>query len=74
MAMENQVNLQRSKILHLENVMPMYGIYNSDTWEKLTDLCIKSIIKQLGTKNCLQVNSGIGINGIKPKREFNIMP
>ena len=31
MAMENQVNLKRNKIFHLEDSMVMYGIYNSDT-------------------------------------------
>ena len=36
-AMENQVNLQRNKIFHLKNLMVMYGIYNSDMLEKLTD-------------------------------------
>ena len=37
MNMENQVNLQRKKIFHLENLMVIYGIYNSDTLEKITD-------------------------------------
>ena len=37
MAMENKVNLQCNKIIHLENSMVMYGIYNSDTLEKLID-------------------------------------
>ena len=33
--MENQINLQRNKIFHLEHLIMMYGIYNSDTLEKL---------------------------------------
>ena len=36
-AMENQVNLQRNKIFHLKDSMIMYGIYNWDILEKLTD-------------------------------------
>ena len=35
MAMENQVNLERNKMFHLEDSMIIYGIYNSDTLEKL---------------------------------------
>ena len=34
-AMENQVNLQYNKIVHLEHLMVLYGIYNSETLEKL---------------------------------------
>ena len=34
-AMQNQVNLEQNKIFHLEDSMMMYGIYNSDTLEKL---------------------------------------
>ena len=35
MAMENKINLQHNKIIHLEDSMVMYGIYNSETLEKL---------------------------------------
>ena len=35
-AMENQVNIEQNNILHLENLMVMYSIYNSDSLEKLT--------------------------------------
>ena len=34
-ALENKVNLQCNKTVHLENSMVMYGIYNSETLEKL---------------------------------------
>ena len=37
MAMENQVNLQRTIIFHLEDLMIMYSIYDSDTLEKFID-------------------------------------
>ena len=33
--MEKKVNLQRNNVFHLENLMIMYGIYNSDTLEQL---------------------------------------
>ena len=33
--MENKVNLQHNKIIHLEGSMVMYGIYNAEALEKL---------------------------------------
>ena len=36
-AMETKVDIQCSKIFHLENSMVMYGIYNCDTLEALID-------------------------------------
>ena len=36
-AKENKVNLQHNKMFHLDNPMVMYGIYNSETLEKLID-------------------------------------
>ena len=41
MAMDNQVNLERNNIYHLKCSMVMYGIYNSDTLEKLIDTVCK---------------------------------
>ena len=35
--MENKVDLQCNKIFHLEDLMAMNGIYNSDTLEALID-------------------------------------
>ena len=35
--MENKINPQHNKIIHLEDSMVMYSIYNSETLEKLTD-------------------------------------
>ena len=35
MAMENKVNLQCNKIIHLEDSVVMHGFYNSETLEKL---------------------------------------
>ena len=34
--MGNKVNLQSNKLIHLEDSMVMYGIYNAKTLEKLT--------------------------------------
>ena len=34
-SLANKVNLQRNKIIHLEDSMVMYGIYNLETLEKL---------------------------------------
>ena len=34
-AMEKKVNLKCNKIIHLENLMVMYDIYNPDSLEKL---------------------------------------
>ena len=36
-AIDNKVDLQHNKILHLEDSVVMYGIYNSDTLEDLID-------------------------------------
>ena len=36
-AMENKVNLQHNRIIHLENWMAMYCIYNSESLEKLNN-------------------------------------
>ena len=35
--MENKINLQHKKIIHLEGSMIMYGIYNSETLKKSID-------------------------------------
>ena len=48
-AMENKVNLQHNKMLHLEDSMDMYSIYSSDALEKLK-LFIKCITLHPGIK------------------------
>ena len=35
MAMSISTDTQRNKLLHLENTLVMYGIYNVETYEKL---------------------------------------
>ena len=35
MTMENKVNLQCNKLIHLEDSMVMYGIYNAETSRKI---------------------------------------
>ena len=66
--MERQVNLQRNEIFHLEDSMIIYGIYNSETIEKLINI----IHHMLGMKDYLQVSLTIGINGIYLQKELYI--
>ena len=33
--MDNKANIQHSMLMHLENSMLMYGVYNMETLEKL---------------------------------------
>ena len=35
--MDSKTTIQHNKLIHLENSMLMYGIYNVETLEKLTD-------------------------------------
>ena len=72
--MENIVNLQCNKIVHLENLMVMYGIYNSETLEKLIVLYIKCTIFLPRMKNCLLVNLLNDKIGIYLKMALAIMP
>ena len=51
----------------------MYGIYNSDTLEKLINTIKMMYNKQLGMKNCLWVSSINGTNGIYLKMELYIV-
>ena len=73
-AMENKVNLQCNKIIHLENSMVMCGIYNSDTLEKLVDMVHRMYNTQLEMINYLLVNLNIDIIGIYLRVELVIMP
>ena len=34
-AMSNKTDIQRNKLMHLENTLVMYGVYNAETLEKL---------------------------------------
>ena len=36
-AMDSKTTIQHNKLMQLENSMLMYGVYNADTLEKLTD-------------------------------------
>ena len=49
--MENQINLERNKIFHLEDSMVIYGIYNSETTEKLFKTIQKMHNKTAWNKN-----------------------
>ena len=35
--METKTNLQHNRLIHLEDTMVMYRVYNAETLEKLTD-------------------------------------
>ena len=61
MAMENEVNLECNKIIHLENLMVMYGIYNSDTPEKLIGMTHKMHNSTTWNENYLLVSLILGI-------------
>ena len=61
-AMENEINLQHNKVIHLEDFSVMYGIYNSETLEILIDTVHKmynSTTQNEKTKNLI-----LGIIGI----------
>ena len=69
-AMENKVSLQCNKILHLENLMVMYRIYNSE----LIDTVEKMHNTPTWNESYLLVNSMLGIMGIYLWTELAIMP
>ena len=52
-AKAKQVNFERNKIYHLEDSVVKYGIYNSETIEKLIIMIKIYIIKQHGMKSYL---------------------
>ena len=45
-ALKTKVNIQFNRLVHLEDSMVMYGVYNAETLEKFKQ-CIKCIILQL---------------------------
>ena len=49
MARENKVNLERNKVFHFKDSMVMYGIYYSDTLQKLINE-VHKMQKKLGMK------------------------
>ena len=70
MALENKINLQHNKIIHLENSMVMYGTYNLDKLEKLIDTLHKMPNSTSLMKNYLPVNLIPGIIGIYLRMEL----
>ena len=48
--MKNKVDTQYNKIFHFEDSMVMYGIYNSDTLQALTDTVHRLHSQSLGIK------------------------
>ena len=72
-AMENQANLKRNKIFHLEDSMVMYGICNSDTLEKLINAVHKMHNKTPWNEKLFVGKLKNGINGIYLETELYIM-
>ena len=54
--MENKVNLQCNKIIYLEDLMVIYGIYNLETLEKLMTTVYKMHNTTTPNENYLLVN------------------
>ena len=54
--MENEINLQCNKIIHLENSMVMYSTYNSETLEKLVTTVHKMHDFPMPNENYLPVH------------------
>ena len=73
-AMEKKADLQHNKTVHLENSMVMYGIYNSETFEKLIKTVHKCTILLPGLKSYLPENLLSGITDIYIKMVLAIMP
>ena len=42
--MSVSMNMQRNKLMHLENTLIMYGIYNAETLEKLVTMVSPYIV------------------------------
>ena len=50
-AMSIQTDIQRNKLMHLENTLVMYGIYNAETLEKIVKTAHALHSKQLSYEN-----------------------
>ena len=52
--MSSKVDIQRNKLIHLENILVMYGVYNAETLEKLINLYIHYTADNPCMRNYLQ--------------------
>ena len=57
--MNDQVNMQCNKLMEIDDTMLMYGIYNTETLEKLIKTVHEYTMQLLHMKNCLQENMTI---------------
>ena len=46
--MSTKTDIQRNKLMHLENTLVMYGIYNAETLERL----IKTVMHYIAGRQC----------------------
>ena len=70
--MERKVDLQHNKIVHLENSMAMYSIYNSETLEKLIKTLHKMHTTTTWNEDYLLENLLSGIIGINLKTYWQL--
>ena len=54
-AMSIKTDIQRNKLMHLENTLIMYGVYNVETLERLIKQCTHYIADKQCMKAYLQV-------------------
>ena len=52
--MSSKVDIQKNKLIHLENTLVMYGVYNIETLEKLIKTVHKLHSRQAMYKNYSQ--------------------
>ena len=62
--MENKVNLQHNKIIHLEDSIVMYGIYNVETLGKLITTVHQMPNLMTPNERLFAVNLALGLIGI----------
>ena len=54
--METKVNIQHNRLIHLEDSMVMYGVYNTETLEKLINIVLQMHNTITAMKNYSLVN------------------
>ena len=56
-AISIKTDIQRNKLMHLENTLVMYGVYNAEMLERLVKQCTCYIADKQCTKTYSQVKS-----------------
>ena len=75
--MSSKVDIQRNKLMHLENTLVMYGVYDTETLEKLIKTGKQYTADKLCTRVYLQDRYPRLMNIIHKCMEivvYNIMP